>query len=150
MSVKGEHAGLSAQKAALAVRHDQIAPWWAVALILTCSIGLSTSWIQFSSYPGFASFWNGYVLDMTGPAWTYILIRGLYRSFMDTAWTGIFSPERTLILCLGALFGIELMQYLEWYDATFDPLDLLAYCSLIVPMYLVDRASLSATPVDRS
>lgn len=139
MSEQGEYAGLSAEKAALAVRHNQAAPWWAVALILSCSIGLSTSWIQFANYPGLQSFWSGYVLDSTGPAWTYILIRGLYREWADNSWSRFFTAERALVLCLGAVYAIEFLQYIEWYEATYDPKDLLAYASLIVPLYLVDR-----------
>lgn len=130
-------------RAALAARHDRAAPWWAAALLLFCLTGLATSWIDFPAHPGLQSFWRGHVLDITGPAWTYILIRGLYRSWTDTAWTRFFTAGRTLLLCLGAAFGIEFLQYVEWYEATFDPLDLLAYTSLIVPMFLLDRGAVS-------
>lgn len=120
-------------------RHDAAAPWWAATLVILCVTGLATNWIDFSDHPTMQSFWKGYVLDMAGPAWTYILIRGLFTAWRDTPWARFFQPGRTFILCVGALSAIELMQYLQWYDATFDPWDLLAYISLLGPVYLVDR-----------
>jgi len=95
--------------------------------------GLSTNWLDLGS------FWRGYVLDMTGPAWTYILVRGLYTRWADNAWTRFFTPGRTVLLLLAGAFAVEGMQFLQWYDSTFDPWDLAAYVSVLVPIYLVDR-----------
>ncbi len=47
---------------------------WKISLILLGIISLSTG---LSKRPG---FWTSYVLDMTGPAWNYILIRGQYSA----------------------------------------------------------------------
>lgn len=95
-------------------------------------MGLSTIWIDLGD------FWKGYVLDMTGPAWNYILFRGLFTAKTDNAWTRFFTPARTLIIFLLVCFGIETMQYFEIYNSTFDPLDLLAYCSILIPLFFID------------
>ena len=113
--------------------HDRAAPWWAATLVVLAVTGLSTNWLDLGS------FWRGYVLDMTGPAWTYILVRGLYTGWADNAWTRFFTPGRTVLLLLAGAFAVEGMQFLQWYDSTFDPWDLVAYVSLLVPVYLVDR-----------
>ena len=113
--------------------HDRRAPYWAAALVIFCGTGLLTTVVD---RPG---FWNGYVLDATGPAWGYILIRHLFTSYSDTKWTRFFSPTRTFVLCVAFCFGVETAQYLELYDSTYDPLDLLAYVSLITPCYVIDR-----------
>ena len=83
-------------------------------------------------------FWKGYVLDMTGPAWNYILFRGLYTAYADNIWTRFFTSNRTLAIFLLVCFGIETLQYFKIYNSTFDFWDLLAYISIIVPLYLID------------
>ena len=113
-------------------RHDRAAPCWAAALVITAVVGVSTAFLDFGE------FWRGYVLDMTGPAWNYILVRGLYRAYADNAWTRFFTPWRTLALFVTVAWGIELAQYLRLYDSTFDPWDFLAYVSLLIPMFLID------------
>lgn len=113
-------------------RHDRAAPYWAAALIVLCVVGVSTTFIKLGG------FWNGYVLDMTGPAWNYILVRRLSHGYTENAWTRFFTPTRTLVLFVAFAYGVELAQYLELYDSTFDPWDFLAYVSLLLPAYLVD------------
>lgn len=113
-------------------RHDKHAPFWAATMILLGATGLSTIWFETGD------FWNGYVLDMTGPAWNYILFRGLYTGYAENAWTKFFTPLRTFIIFLCVCFGIEMMQYFKIYDATFDPWDLVAYVSLLIPVFIVD------------
>jgi hypothetical protein len=54
--------------------HNENAPFWAIALVFLGLLGLSTIWIDLGE------FWKGYVLDMAGPAWNYILFRGLYTA----------------------------------------------------------------------
>jgi len=93
-------------------RHDKYAPYWAVALVIFGGIGLSTIWIDFGA------FWKGYVLDITGPAWNYILFRGLYTTKSNNAWTRFFTPERTLTIFLFVCFVIEFSQYLKIYNST--------------------------------
>lgn len=113
-------------------RHDALAPFWAVGLIILGSTGLATQWLDLGH------FWNGYVLDMTGPAWNYILFRGLFTSKAQNLWTRIFTPKNTLIIFLIVCFGIEGAQYLQLYESTFDPWDYLAYVSILVPLFLLD------------
>jgi hypothetical protein len=113
--------------------HDKYAPYWAGTLIILMVTGLSTIWFKAGS------FWNGYVLDMTGPAWTYILFRGLFTAKADNKWTRFFTPARTLIILLAVAYGIETLQYFKVYDSTFDPLDIVAYSSVLVPIFIIDQ-----------
>ena len=115
------------------ITHNQHAPYWAAAMVIFGVTGLATIWIDLGD------FWKGYMLDMVGPAWNYILFRGLFTGYRDTVWTRFFNPNRTFVIFLLVCFFIEGAQYLEWYDATFDPFDLLAYISLLIPLYILDR-----------
>jgi len=101
-------------------------------LVLLCSTGLATVWVDGNA------FWKGYVLDMTGPAWSYILFRGLYTAKADNSWTRFFTPLKTFLIFIAVCFAIETAQYLHLYDATFDSWDFVAYISLLVPVFLLD------------
>jgi hypothetical protein len=114
------------------IRHDRLAPFWAGCFVILCATGLATVWIDLGD------FWKGYVLDMTGPAWNYILFRGLFTSYAENPWTRFFTPTRTFIIFIIVCFGIETGQYFDLYDAVFDPLDLLAYVAILIPLYIVD------------
>jgi len=114
-------------------RHDKHAPFWAVGLVVLCATGLATNWIDLGT------FWKGYVLDMTGPAWNYILFRGRFTKEADNCWTRFFTPTMTAALFVIVCFGIEGAQYLDLYDATFDPWDLVAYVSLLIPLFIIDQ-----------
>ena len=117
--------------------HGKNAPYWAAGLVFLCGTGLTTVWLDLGS------FWKGYVLDMTGPAWNYILVRGLFRAYSNNGWTRFFTPNKTFFLMLLVAFGIETMQFLELYDATFDPWDFLAYVSILIPIYVLDSIQYS-------
>lgn len=112
--------------------HDKYAPCWAIILVILMITGLSTLWYKEGS------FWNGYILDMVGPAWTYILFRGLFTTKADNIWTRFFRPTKTLIILLVVVYGIEILQYFKVYYATFDPLDIVAYSSILVPIFIID------------
>ncbi len=116
----------------LAIRHNKAAPYWAIALLIFWVIGMSTIWIDFGI------FWKGYVIDMVGPAWNYILFRGLFTFRANNVWTRFFTPTSTVVIFLIVCAGIELAQYFKFYDATFDAWDLLAYASILIPLYLID------------
>ena len=112
--------------------HDKFAPYWAVALVILGSTGLATIWIDLGA------FWKGYVLDITGPAWNYILFRGLFTSYAENKWTRFFTPQKTLIIFLMVCFGIEGAQYFKLYDSTYDPWDFVSYVSILIPLFLLD------------
>jgi hypothetical protein len=112
--------------------HNKFAPYWAAALVTFGVAGLSTIWLEVSD------FWKGYMLDMAGPAWNYILFRGLFTSYRENKWIRFFTPNRTFIIFLIVCVGIELAQYFELYDATFDPWDFPAYVSFLIPLFLID------------
>ena len=112
--------------------HDRNAPYWAATLIILGTLGL------LADFAINTPFWNGYILDMTGPAWHYILVRGLFTTKKDNRWTRLFTPIHTFILFVLVCFSIEGIQYLEWYDSTFDPMDFLAYISILTPLFVID------------
>lgn len=115
--------------------HNRQAPFWAAALVVLCATGLASIWIDRSA------FWNGYVLDITGPAWNYILFRGRFTAKADNLWTRFFTPVRTLIIFIAVCYGIEIAQLFGLYEATFDPLDFFAYISLLFPVFILDLAT---------
>lgn len=114
-------------------KHNKYAPYWASALLVFALSGLSTVWLDTGK------FCEGYLLDITGPAWNYILFRGLYTVKADNKWTRFFTSGRTLIIFILITFTIEILQYLNVYQSKFDPFDLLAYISLLIPLYIIDR-----------
>lgn len=123
--------------------HNKYAPYWAAGMFIFGLAGLSTVWFDTGD------FWGGYGLDIMGPAWNYILFRGLFTGYRDTKWTRFFTPTRTVIIFILVAYGIEGAQYLEWYDSTFDWYDLLAYVSLLIPLYILDRFQASAVGLRR-
>ena len=112
--------------------HNKLAPYWAIMLLIFGGIGVSTVWLDFGP------FWKGYALDATGPAWNYILFRGLFTNYTVNLWTKFFSPVRTFVIFNMVCLVIEGMQYFEVYDATYDPWDLVAYVSLLIPVFIID------------
>jgi hypothetical protein len=79
------------------------------------------------------------VLDMAGPAWNYALLRGLFSRKQPAMLSRFLTPERALFLIIAVCGLIEAMQYFKLYEAHYDPCDLLAYVSLLVPRYAIDR-----------
>jgi len=106
--------------------------FWKIALIFLGLTALSTGLVKDSE------FWTGYVLDITGPAWCYILIRGRYKE-NNTSFFGIrFSAWAAFLLILGVCFIVESLQYIELYESTFDPIDYPSYFSLIIVVFSID------------
>ena len=128
-----KEASLSKTPVSVISKHDQHAPFWAAGLIILGVTGLTTIWLNLGS------FWKGYVLDITGPAWNYILFRGRFTAKADNRWTRFFTPKRTFVIFITACIGIEGLQYLKLYEATFDPWDFVAYFSVLVPLYILDQ-----------
>lgn len=123
--------------------HDKLAPYWAAGLVVLGGTGLATVWIDLGD------FWKGYVLDMTGPAWNYILFRGLFTSYTDNAWIRFFTPKKTFFIFLLVCAGIEGAQYFNLYDSTYDPWDFLSYVSILIPLFLLDLYQLNFKYVKR-
>lgn len=112
--------------------HETETIFWKIAIIILGIVSLLTGIIKPSE------LWTSYLLDITGPAWIYILIRGQYKSQKATFLTIKFSPELALFLIVGICFAIETMQLLKLYESTFDPWDYLAYFSGTFLIYLID------------
>jgi len=113
---------------------------WKIAIILLGTIALLSGLVK---DPG---FWSSYVLDIVGPAWNYILLRGLYTSKKSTFMSLKFTPETAAFIILGTCVLVETAQYFKLYDAYFDPYDFLAYVSLLLPCYLLDKYLLNRFP----
>lgn len=111
---------------------DNQAPYWAIGLVLLGTAGIFTNWIDLGS------FWKAYGLDITGPAWNYILFRGRFTAKKDNAWTRFFTPVKTFSIFTIVVFGIEIAQYFKLYESTFDPWDFLAYIALLLPLFIID------------
>jgi len=109
---------------------------WAVALVVLGTVGLSTGLVPARG------FWSSYVLDVVGPAWNYILLRGLF-SKTQPAMLSRLTPEGTLLLIVAVCGVIEAAQYFRLYEAHYDPYDFLAYVSLLLPCYAIDRWALN-------
>jgi len=124
-------------KSQIEKRHDKFAPYWAFGMFVFSVTGLSTIWFDLGD------FWKGYVLDITGPAWNYILFRGLFTSYADNVWTLFFTPRRTLFIFLLVCMLIEGAQYLNLYKATYDPWDLVSYVSFLIPLFILDSIQLN-------
>jgi hypothetical protein len=113
-------------------RHMYVWIWKAVVIILGI-ISLSSGLLK---TPG---FWSSYLLDITGPAWGYVLLRAQYKTG-DSGFLFVrFSPEGALLTIVTICFAVETAQYFELYKAYFDPYDYLAYISGITIVYLFDR-----------
>ncbi len=114
------------------ILHNKFAPYWATAMLVFWVVGISTIWLDLGG------FWKGYVLDMVGPAWNYILFRGLFTYKTNNTWTRFFTSTRTVAIFITVCIVIETSQYLKLYEATFDLLDFLAYGSILIPLFLID------------
>jgi hypothetical protein len=106
---------------------------WKIVLVVLGIVALSSGLVK---KPG---FWSSYVLDMAGPAWIYILLRCQYSSRTSTFMSLRFSPEGAFFLVFGIGVLIETSQYFKLYEATFDPYDYVAYLSLLLPCFLLDK-----------
>lgn len=107
--------------------------YWKAAIITLGTIALATCLVR---SPG---FWSSYVLDIVGPPWFYILVRGLFSKTQPAMLARFLSPEAALVIMMAACFLIETAQYFRLYEAHYDSLDFVAYVSLLVPCYVTDR-----------
>jgi hypothetical protein len=115
--------------------HNRQAPYWAAALVVLIGIGLASIWIDGGR------IWKGYVLDIAGPAWAYILFRGRFTARADNLWTRFFTPLRTFLIFVAVCYGIEIAQLFNLYESTFDLMDFFAYISLLFPLFILDLAT---------
>ena len=51
-------------------------------------------------------FWSSYLLDIVGPAWIYILMRGLVSRTQPAMLGRFLNPEAALVISVGACFLI--------------------------------------------
>ena len=107
--------------------------YWKLGLVVFGALGLATCVVR---RPG---FWNSYVLDIVAPAWNYILVRGLFSRTKPAMLSRLLGPELAFLTIGSVCVSIETAQYLNLYEAHYDPFDFVAYFSLLVPCYAVDR-----------
>jgi hypothetical protein len=111
---------------------DKQAPYWTIGLLIIGTAGLATIWFDLGT------FWKGYVLDIAGPGWNYILFRGRFTAKKENVWTRFFTPIRTFLIFIIVAFGIEFVQFFKIYESTFDPWDFLAYITSLLPLFIID------------
>lgn len=83
-------------------------------------------------------FWNNYLLDIVFPAFWYLTIRGISQSENASSFLQKLSPTVVFGFLVCLLFTMESGQYFGFYWGTYDPIDFLAYLSVLVPCYLID------------
>ncbi len=108
--------------------------WWATVMYCCVSVYFLTEVVRVGG------FWNSYVADIVGPAWAYIYMRGLVAKEQPTAiGRTFFLPELGALAVVSICVFAEFGQYFHLYDRTYDPYDFVAYGSLLLPCYFVDR-----------
>lgn len=95
-------------------------------------------------------FATNHLADVAGPAWLYIVLRGLAEPEKRTRLGRFFgaTPERAAAILLIGSSVTELSQ-IYWprgvFSGRFDPLDLAAFAVGIVLLYLLDRRHAGST-----
>ena len=112
-------------------------PWWRAALVVFGSVVAIAELVQ---VPG---LFGSYAIDVFGPALVYIYVRGLHTSQGPTRISRLASPEVYVIGIVAVCFLVELAQYFRLYNKHYDPYDFVAYVSLLLPCYGLDRWLLS-------
>lgn len=91
-----------------------------------------------------AGFATNHLADVVGPAWLYIVFRGLAEPEKRTR-LGRFlgaTPERAATILFVGSSATEITQ-IYWpsglFAGRFDPLDIAAFAIGLLPLYLVDK-----------
>jgi hypothetical protein len=91
-----------------------------------------------------AGFATNHLADLVGPAWLYIVFRGLAEPEKRNR-LGRFlgaTPERAATILLVGSAATEFTQ-IYWpsgvFSGRFDPLDIAAFAMGLLPLYLVDK-----------
>jgi hypothetical protein len=91
-----------------------------------------------------AGFATNHLADVVGPAWLYIVFRGLAEP-EKRKWLGRLlgaSPERAATILFVGSSATEITQ-IYWpsglFAGRFDPFDIAAFAIGILPLYLVDK-----------
>ena len=109
---------------------------WTTAGLTLVVLGLASGPLRSHGAP---AFWSSYVLDIAGPAWSYILLRQLYEPRHESRFLArVFTPTTTALTVVGICFLVEIAQFLGMYDSTPDPWDFVAYASGVTVCYAVD------------
>jgi hypothetical protein len=111
------------------------------------------SWVLFSAFlvaaalnmtDTSAGFATNHMADVVGPAWLYIVFRGLAEPQKRNR-LGRFigaTPERAAIMLFVGSSATEITQ-IYWpsglFAGRFDPLDIVAFAIGLFPLYLVDK-----------
>lgn len=110
---------------------------WRSALLFLVITGSITRFVDFEGFVG--DYW----FDMAFPAFIYIYLRKSLRTSEDHDSSPI-QPNLAVILAIGPASLLEFSQYFNWYKGTFDLIDFLAYASLVVLAYLIDRLEMAS------
>jgi len=91
-----------------------------------------------------AGFATDHLADLVGPAWLYVVFRGLAEPAKGSRLRQLLgaSPERAAIVLFAGSTATEITQ-IFWpsgvFAGRFDPLDISAFALGILPLYLIDK-----------
>ena len=91
-----------------------------------------------------AGFATNHLADLAGPAWLYIVFRGLATLQRRTQFGRVLgaTPARAALILFAGSTITEVSQYywpIGLFPGRFDPLDILTYACGLLPLYLLDR-----------
>ena len=110
---------------------------WRSAALFAVATGGITRFVDFEGFIG--NYW----FDMSFPVFIYIYLRKTIKSD-ESHDSSPIHPNLAIIIAIAPAFLLETFQYFNWYKGTFDLIDYLAYLSLVVPAYMIDRRELSS------
>ena len=90
----------------------------------------------------FEGFWSSYLFDIVFPTYLYIYLRGVFRGKHVHQQLSHLSPSMIFGALIAMTFTMEICQYFGYYKGHYDPIDFLAYISILGPFYLADKWSL--------
>ena len=134
-----------AEKPTSSTKRWVVAYWVLLVLCIFVAGGLNMARIR-------AGFLTNYLADLTGPAFLYIVFRGLTTNREQNRlpifiWLGATAERSAIFLFLASTMS-ELSSYF-WprgpLPGTFDPLDIVAYGVGLLICYIADRRGQSGS-----
>jgi hypothetical protein len=113
--------------------NPDVTRFWKLVLLVSGFLSAGTALVEIEG------FWSSYLFDIVFPAYLYIYLRGLFQGKHVHQWLRGISPSTVFGTLVGITFVMEMCQYFGLYKGHYDPIDLVAYVSLLGPCYIADR-----------
>ncbi len=107
--------------------------FWKIVFLISLFLTAGTVLVEIEG------FWSSYLFDIVFPAYLYIYLRGIFQEKHVHQWLRKLSPSMIFAMLIGITFIMEIGQYFGIYKGHYDPIDFLAYVSILGPCYLVDQ-----------